>query len=117
MTFVEHDISNIYAVSPVMLFQESYPSLTLVHYMIKWSNLSLIICLVPLGILSPLCFIDMLTISTIDTCQASLGERLPLFYLISLLNIHLPPKSHSFWFHFLPIIFSLKRSKLYWIFQ
>ena len=42
----------------------------------------------------------------------SLGGRLPLFYPISLLNIHLPPRSGNlplFEPHFLPIIKSLKR--------
>ena len=42
----------------------------------------------------------------------SLGGRLPLFDLISLLNIHLPPRNGNlplFEPNFLPIIFSLKR--------
>ena len=42
----------------------------------------------------------------------SLGGRLPLFDLISLLNIHLPPRSGNLPLiepNFLPIIFSLKR--------
>ena len=42
----------------------------------------------------------------------SLGGRLPLFDPISLLNIHLPPKSGNlplFEPHFPPIIFSLNR--------
>ena len=42
----------------------------------------------------------------------SLGGRLPLFYPISLLNIHLPPKNWNlplFETHFLPIIFASKR--------
>ena len=42
----------------------------------------------------------------------SLGGRLPLFDLTSLLNIHLPPKSGNiplFEPHFLPIIFFLNR--------
>ena len=49
----------------------------------------------------------------VHTCQVSLlGGRLPLFDLISLLNIYLPPSSGNlplFEAHFLPIIFSLKR--------
>ena len=43
--------------------------------------------------------------------STSLGGRLPLFYPISLLSIHLPPKRGKlllFWSHLLPIIFSLK---------
>ena len=49
-----------------------------------------------------------------------LGGRLPLFDLLSLLNIHLPPKIGKlplFGPHLLPIIFPIKKSKFYWIFQ
>ena len=52
-----------------------------------------------------------LPVSTIHVKFPSLGGRLPLFNLISLLNFHLPPRSGNlplFEPHFLRIIFSLK---------
>ena len=60
----------------------------------------------------------LLTNTDIYVKSPSFGGRILLFYPISLLNIHLPPRSGNLPLiepHFLPIIFSLK-SELYWIF-
>ena len=55
---------------------------------------------------------------SIHVKSPSLGGTLPLFYPISLLNIHLPPRSGNiplFEAHLLPIVFLLQKSELYWI--